>query len=71
MERSIQIPGYTIAEKIGKGGMATVYLATQVSLARTVALKIMAPAMVNDESAKERTSATDAAQRERLLLRQA
>ena len=37
----IEIPGYTIQKKLGVGGMATVYLATQDSLQRDVALKVM------------------------------
>lgn len=40
---TIQIPGYTIARELGKGGMATVYLAIQESFGRQVALKVMAP----------------------------
>ena len=40
---SIQIPGYTILRELGKGGMATVYLAVQESFGRQVALKVMAP----------------------------
>jgi len=37
----MQIPGYVIQREIGKGGMATVYLAIQESLNRPVVLKIM------------------------------
>jgi serine/threonine-protein kinase PpkA len=37
----IKIPGYRIEKTLGKGGMATVYLATQMSLGRPVALKIL------------------------------
>lgn len=37
----INIPGYTIHDKLGVGGMATVYRATQDSLQREVALKVM------------------------------
>lgn len=37
----MEIPGYEITEQIGKGGMASVYLATQLSLSRPVVLKIM------------------------------
>jgi len=37
----IEIPGYKIDREIGKGGMATVYLATQESLGRSVVLKIL------------------------------
>jgi len=40
---TIQIPGYTIVRELGKGGMATVYLAVQESFGRQVALKVMAP----------------------------
>ncbi|UHQ53702.1 serine/threonine-protein kinase [Microbulbifer sp. YPW16] len=37
----IQIPGYTIHAAIGHGGMASVYLATQESLDRKVAIKVL------------------------------
>jgi serine/threonine protein kinase len=37
----MEIPGYQIDRRIGKGGMATVYLATQSSLSRPVVLKIL------------------------------
>lgn len=36
------IPGYRIVRQIGQGGMATVYLATQTSLGRQVAVKVLA-----------------------------
>ncbi len=38
----MKIPGYRVHRKIGKGGMATVFLATQTSFDRKVALKIIA-----------------------------
>ena len=44
----LQLPGYTILRKINSGGMATVFLATQLSLNRTVALKIMKPELDYD-----------------------
>lgn len=37
----MEIPGYKIKDKIAQGGMATVYLAEQESLQRTVVLKIL------------------------------
>ncbi len=37
----MEIPGYTIQRVIGKGGMATVYLAIQASLERPVVLKVL------------------------------
>ncbi len=39
----VQIPGYVIRNVLGKGGMATVYLAIQESIGRQVALKVLAP----------------------------
>jgi serine/threonine-protein kinase PpkA len=41
----IDIPGYKILRPIGEGGMASVFLATQLSLDREVALKVMSPAL--------------------------
>ncbi len=46
----MRIPGYTIETEIGRGGMATVYLATQQLLDRKVALKIMTPSLAADDS---------------------
>jgi len=37
------IDGYAVESRIGSGGMATVYLARQLSLDRQVAIKVMAP----------------------------
>src|SRR5438067_4673388 len=38
---SQQIPGYQLISKLGKGAMATVYKAKQISLDRTVAVKVL------------------------------
>ncbi|PCK07336.1 MAG: hypothetical protein COA42_14885 [Alteromonadaceae bacterium] len=42
------IPGYKLIKRIGKGGMATVYLAVQESFGRQVALKIMSSKLGED-----------------------
>src|SRR5256886_15388385 len=39
--KSSQIPGYQLLGKLGKGAMATVYKARQVSLDRIVAVKVL------------------------------
>lgn len=36
-----QVPGYRLERELGVGGMATVYLATQISLDRKVAIKVL------------------------------
>lgn len=46
----MNIPGYRIQSALGKGGMASVYLAVQEKFDRPVALKIMLPALAADES---------------------
>ena len=40
-DSALQIPGYTLHGPLGKGGMAEVHLATQQSLQRKVAIKIL------------------------------
>ncbi len=52
--QAMEIPGYTIERELGKGGMATVYLAIQDRLARQVALKVMNTAMDTDNNFNER-----------------
>ncbi|NJR44057.1 protein kinase [bacterium] len=47
-----EIPGYKLLNALGEGGMATVYLATQLSLDRKVAIKVLRT--VNDDD-PERT----------------
>jgi len=48
------VPGYRIMRSLGRGGMADVYLAIQLSLGRQVAIKVLAP---------ERTPSDDIASR--------
>ena len=49
-EKYPELEGYKIVKKIRKGGMGTVYKANQVSMDRIVALKILAPELVDDET---------------------
>jgi tetratricopeptide (TPR) repeat protein len=53
-ERMIEIPGYRVLRPLGRGGMATVYLALQESVDREVALKVMSPALMADPTYGER-----------------
>jgi serine/threonine protein kinase len=48
------IEGYRIEAEIGRGGQATVYRATQLSLQRTVALKVASPQLASDPTLLER-----------------
>ena len=50
----IEIPGYKVLRQLGRGGMATVYLAMQESVDREVALKVMSPALMVDPNFGER-----------------
>ncbi len=48
MERGTMLGGFQIIERIGKGGMGTVYKAIQISLDRAVAVKVMARRLSSD-----------------------
>jgi serine/threonine-protein kinase PpkA len=50
----IEIPGYRVIRPLGRGGMATVYLALQESVQREVALKVMSPTLLGDAQFGER-----------------
>lgn len=46
--------GYQIMQELGRGGMATVYCAQQLSMQRTVALKVLPPQFLHDRTFIER-----------------
>jgi len=48
------VGGFEIIDRIGRGGMAAVYRARQVSMDRIVALKILSPSLARDEAFVER-----------------
>jgi len=45
-----EVAGYKLHQKIGEGGMGAVFRATQVSMDRTVALKILAPRLAKNDA---------------------
>ena len=48
------VGGYRIDAVAGRGGMGVVYRATQLALDRTVALKLLAPSLADDEAFRDR-----------------
>ena len=53
-EPGIQIAGYRIEARVGRGGMGEVYRAVQLSLGRRVALKVLAPELAADDVFRRR-----------------
>jgi serine/threonine protein kinase len=50
----VELAGYRIVRELGRGGMAIVYLATQIDLARPVALKVLRPGLALERRHVER-----------------
>ncbi|MGH8121480.1 MAG: serine/threonine-protein kinase, partial [Rudaea sp.] len=50
----LDLPGFHITRELGRGGMATVYVAEQTSLGRQVALKVLDPQLAIDPTFTER-----------------
>lgn len=48
------IPGYRLLRMLGIGGMSTIYLGEQRSLQRQVAIKVMLPEALTDETSRRR-----------------
>jgi serine/threonine-protein kinase PpkA len=49
-----EIVGYKVLRVLGQGGMSNVYLAQQLSLGREVAIKVMLPGALADETSRRR-----------------
>ena len=54
LSRGMIFAGYRVESLVGRGGMGVVYRATDLSLERPVALKLVAPELAEDERFRER-----------------
>src|SRR5258708_3071170 len=61
-----QVGNYLIEEKLGEGGMGTVYRALEVQLERKVAIKVLNPDLARNQSIVERFRAEARAQAKRM-----
>jgi serine/threonine-protein kinase len=54
LDEGLEIGDFVLKEKLGSGGMGEVWLADQLSMNRLVALKILSPGLVKDQSFVDR-----------------
>ncbi len=54
LELGMELAGFRLEKRLGVGGMGEVFLATQLTMDRAVAIKILPPGMTNDTALVER-----------------